>query len=97
MKFSRNVCPNGKPVWDSERTEQEFLRITMNLNGQYVLYHCYGRERNGITPLRSELIARMNTLNECKKRAREIYDPQESKKEYITARDYSHVRLPYKD
>lgn len=96
MKFTKKQCGN-KNVWDSEREGNEFLRITQNVNGQYVLHHCYGLAENGITPLRTEIKARTNKLNDCKKRARELYEkPVQAVPRAVTA-DYSHVRLPYAD
>lgn len=96
MKFVKKYCGN-KSVWDCEREGNEFLRITQNVNGQYVLHHCYGLAANGITPLRTEIKARTNKLNDCKKRARELYEkPVQVTPRIITA-DYSHVRLPYAD
>lgn len=96
MKFKKTAC-GSKYVWDTPRDGDEFLRITKNLSGQYVLYHCYGLAGNGITPLRSDLIARADTLNACKRVAQRIYEPQEDKPKLITVPDYSHVRMPYKD
>lgn len=97
MKFTKKICGNDKAVWDAERGGSEFLRITQNLSKQYVLHHCYGLAANGITPLRSDLIARADTLNACKRVAQRIYEPQEDKPKLITVPDYSHVRMPYKD
>lgn len=96
MKFSKKAC-GSKYVWDAQRDGDEFLRITQNLSGQYGLFHCYGLAENGITPLRSDLIARADTLNACKRVAQEIYAPKEDKPRLITVSDYSHVRMPYKD
>ncbi|MDE6397739.1 MAG: hypothetical protein K2L51_00295 [Clostridiales bacterium] len=99
MKFTKKICGNGKAVWDAPRKEGEFLRITQNLSGQYVLYHCYGLDGNGITPLRSDIVARADTLRDCKKAAQEKYEPKEIKTLTTTKTtpDYSHVRMPYKD
>ena len=93
MKFKKKNY--GKVVYDQLLNKDEFLRITTNLSGQYVLYHCYGLAENGITPLRSERICAKNTLRECKAKARERYAKQPVK--MPVAADYSHVRLPYKD
>lgn len=97
MKFIKKRCPNGKPVWDARMSDNEFLRITTNLSGQYGLFHCYGLAENGITPLRSDIIARSDTLSGCKRIAAETYEPKEDKPQLTTVPDYSHVRLPYKD
>lgn len=97
MKFTKKICGNGKSVWDAPKNGDEFLRITTNLSGQYNLLHCYGLAGNGITPLRSDLIARADTLRDCKRVAQEIYEPKEDKPTLKTAPDYSHVRMPYKD
>lgn len=93
MKFVKKYCGN-KSVWDSEREGNEFLRITQNVNGQYVLHHCYGLAANGITPLRTEIKARTDKLYDCKRMARDIYEPKAVKQQVA---DYSHVRMPYKD
>lgn len=95
MKFIKKPCGN-KNVWDCELSNNEFLRITTNLSGQYVLYHCYGVAPNGITPLRSEIKARTDKLNDCKAKAQELY-AQPVKAMAAAVRDYSHVRLPYAD
>lgn len=99
MKFTKKICGNGKSVWDAPREGNEFIRITTNLSGQYGLFHCYGLAENGITPLRSDLIARSDTLNGCKRVANGIYDPK-AERRLLTkkaAPDYSHIRMPYKD
>lgn len=98
MKFTKKICGN-KAVWDAQRNGTEFLRITQNLSGQYNLFHCYGLAENGITPLRSDLIARAEKLNDCKRVANDIYEPREVKSMTAPkiATDYSHIRLPYKD
>lgn len=95
MKFKKKFCP--KVVYDELLGNDEFLRITTNLNGDYVLYHCYGLAENGITPLRSERICAAGTLRECKARAQELYAPNPTLPQTPVYADYSHIRLPYKD
>lgn len=93
MKFAKKAC-GDKSVWDAPLNDNEFLRITTNNSGQYGLYHCYGLAENSITPLRSDRIATANTLNACKKKAKELYEAKPAKPRVI---DYSLIRMPYKD
>lgn len=95
MKFKKKRCP--KIVYDEIIGKDEFLRITTNLNGDYVLYHCYGLAENGITPLRSDKVATTRTLAEAKAKAQELYVPKPAPIQTPVYADYSHVRLPYKD
>lgn len=95
MKFKRKKY--SKAVYDELLDKDEFLRITTNLNGEYVLYHCYGLDENGITPLRSDKIVTTRTLAEAKAKAQELYAPKPEPTQTPIYADYSHVRLPYKD
>ncbi len=94
MKWQRKQIGN-RVIWDAELEGDKFLRIVINNSGQYVLHHCCGLEENGITPRTADIVARADKLNDCKKRAKELYGP----KPIITARifEHTHVRLPYKD
>lgn len=93
--FKKKLCP--KVVYDELLDNNEFLRITTNLNGEYVLLHCYGLAENGVTPLRSAEICKTRTLRECKERAQIFLTPAPSPAKKTLDNDYSHVRLPYKD
>lgn len=93
--FKKKLCP--KIVYDALLSGNEFLRITTNLNGEYVLFHCYGLAENGITPLRSDRVCSATTLRECKDKAQELYAQKPVVKQERPEPDYSHVRLPYKD
>lgn len=93
--FKKKHCP--KVVYDELIGKDEFLRITTNMNGDYVLLHCYGLAENGVTPLRSERICVTRTLAEAKAKGREIIKPPVPKPSPIPQADYSHIRLPYKD
>ena len=94
MKWQRKEIGN-RVIWDAELDGDKFLRIVINNSGQYVLHHCRGLEENGVTPTLTDIVARAEKLNECKKKATELYEP----KPIIPARIYAHthVRLPYKD
>ena len=93
MKFTRKVYGNSR-FWDAPREGEEFLRINVNLSGQYILYRCYGLAENGITPLRSDRIASATTLHACKQKAAALF---EVKSIVCPTSDLSHIRLPYKD
>lgn len=97
MKFVRKELGAGRAVWDCELGNGEFLRIAINLSGQYTLFKCYGLAENGITPLRSNELARGAKLNECKAKAQELFEPKVKKKAPRMWKDYSHIRMPYKD
>lgn len=96
MKWQRKQIGN-RVIWDAELKDKEFLRIVINNRGQYVLHHCHGLEENGITPRTADIVARTNKLNDCKKRARELYEKHVQAVPRAVTADYSHVRLPYAD
>ena len=95
MKFTVKVH-NMRRVYDAELESNQFLRIVVNRNGEYVLYRCDGLASNGFTPLKSEEIGRTKKLADCKKKAKDIFDPCAPSKAVKVNVDYSHVRMPYK-
>ena len=96
MKFTAKVH-NARRVYDTQLENNNFLRISVNRNGEYILYTCCGLDANGFTPLRSKELARARTLAECKRKARDMFEPKAESVKRPIYRDYSHVRMPYKD